>query len=277
MKKRRVLIMYATMTRNTEKIAESFRDTFEAYNWDVTYLRLKGNLDWAALQDDLYFDDYDAICLGSPIVGGAPLQIVQKLFSFGGGGDLEKSVQKKLDENKTGSEAAEAAARPAGPIWRKNRAPYAGVLNKSDSWPLGIVFSTYGGGFFGTKECIPTLEMLAHYLRSYNVNIIGKFCCAGKETGPAGIPTGVKPPKEFRPGKDLSLLEPADVEDAVIYEMADGTKKPGGYFFHYDMESKPGEREINKAKYFIQDFIEDYFMTYDGNPNVAISELISMS
>ena len=228
-------------------------------------------------RDFVYFDDYDAVCLGSPIVGGSPLQIVQKLFSFGGGGNLEKSVQKKLDENKTGLEAAEAAVAPKGPAWRKNKAPYAGVLNKSDSWPLGIVFATYGGGFYGTKECIPTLEMLAHYLRSYSVNVIGKFCCAGKETGPAGIPVGVKPPKVFMPGKDLSTLEAADVKDAVSYKLADGTQKPGSYFFHYDMESKPGERELNKAKYFIEDFVEDYFMTYDGDVNIAISELISMS
>ncbi|MCR5784222.1 MAG: hypothetical protein K6G40_01080 [Eubacterium sp.] len=277
MGKRRVLIMYATMTKNTEKIAQVYKETFEAYNWDVTYLRLKGNIDWKEMQKDLYFDDYDVICLGSPIVGGSPLQIVQKLFSFGGGGELEKSVQKKLDENKTGSEAAEAAVPPKGPIWRKNRAPYAGVLNKSDSWPLGIVFSTYGGGFYGSMEAVPTLEMLGHYLRSYNVNVVGKFCCGGKETGPAGIPNGVKPPKDFVPGKDISSLEPADVVDATVYEMADGTKMPGSYFFHYDLESKPGERELAKAKYFIQDFIEDYFMTYDGNPAVAISEIISIS
>ena len=75
-KQRRVLLMYATMTKNTEKIAEWFRQTFEHYGWDITYVKITARTDWAGLQDQLYFDDYDLICLGSPIVGGAPLQAV---------------------------------------------------------------------------------------------------------------------------------------------------------------------------------------------------------
>jgi hypothetical protein len=71
---------------------------------------MAANTDWAALQDKLYFDDYDLICLGSPIVGGSPLQPVIKALSFGGGGALEKSVQDNLDANK--QDAAAPAAKP---------------------------------------------------------------------------------------------------------------------------------------------------------------------
>ena len=276
MKKRRALILYATMTRNTEQVAGWFRETFKAYNWDVTCLRLKANLDWDALQPDLYFDDYDVVCLGSPIVGGGPLQAVVRAFSFGGDGGLEKKVQEKLDQNLSGTEAAEGAVPPKGPMWRRNAAPYAGVLNRSDRWPLGIVFTTYGGGFYGTGECIPTLEMLKLYLQNYSVNVVGKYSCAGRETGPGGIALGVKPPAVFIPGKDLSALPKADVTDAVTYEMADGTEKKGCYFFHYDHMNKPGPREEARARILISDFIEDYFMSYDGAPNIAISELISL-
>ena len=45
MKQRRALILYATMTKNTEKIAEWFRETFENYQWEVTMYRLKNNMD----------------------------------------------------------------------------------------------------------------------------------------------------------------------------------------------------------------------------------------
>lgn len=276
MAKRRVLILYASMTNNTEKVAVWFKETFEAYNWEVTCLRLRPKLNWSALQKDLYFDDYDVICLGSPIVGGGPLQAVVKAFSFGGDGSLERAVQKKLDDNKTGSDAAEGAVPPKGPMWRRNHAPYAGVLNKGDKWPLGVVFTTYGGGFYGTRECIPTLEMMKLYLTNYSVNVVGMYSCAGRETGPGGLEVGVKPPALFVPGEDIASLPKADVPDAVEYEMADGSKRPGCYFFHYDHMSKPGPREEARARILISDLIEDYFMSYDGEPNIAISSLISL-
>lgn len=275
MKRRRVLLMYATMTRNTEKVAEWFKETFEHYGWDVTYLRVANNTKWSELQDQLYFDDYDLVCLGSPIVGGQPLQCVIKAFSFGGGGALEKEVQANLDSKK--ADAAAEAKKPEGAMWRRHRAPAPGMPNHSDYRPYGIVFSTYGGGFYGSEECVATLELLKLYLNLNNVDVVGKFCCAGRETGPAGYPLGVKPKADFRPGKKNDDMPDADVCDAVLYPMGDGTQVPGSYFFHYDLESKPGPREEAKAKAFIADIVEDYFMTYDGERNPFISQIISMS
>ena len=89
-KQRRALILYATMTKNTEKIAVWFQETFQAYQWDVTMLRLKNNMNIDEIQPQVYFDDYDVICLGSPIVAGYPLKIVSKLFSLGAHSGLEE-------------------------------------------------------------------------------------------------------------------------------------------------------------------------------------------
>ena len=121
MKPRRALLLYATMTKNTEKIADWFRETFLHYGWEVTYLRIAANTDWVGLQDQLYFEDYDLVCLGSPIVGGSPLQAVIKAFSFGAGGALEKEVQNNLDSKK--ADAAAPAKKPEGANWRRHRAP----------------------------------------------------------------------------------------------------------------------------------------------------------
>lgn len=101
-KQRHALILYATMTRNTEKIAEVFEQTFRHYNWDVT--RFKMTLkpaDWEGMQEKLYFDDYDIVCLGSPIVAGYPITVVNKVFSLGAGGALEKEIQDNLDKGET--------------------------------------------------------------------------------------------------------------------------------------------------------------------------------
>ena len=68
--KRRALILYATMTKNTERIALSMKDGFEACGWECNCYRLKKSNKWADIQDNLYFEDYDVVCLGSPIVAG---------------------------------------------------------------------------------------------------------------------------------------------------------------------------------------------------------------
>ena len=95
--KRRALILYATMTKNTERIAFSMKDGFEACGWECNCYRLKKSNKWAEIQDNLYFEDYDVVCLGSPIVAGYPLTIINKLFSLGAGGELENNVQKMVD------------------------------------------------------------------------------------------------------------------------------------------------------------------------------------
>ena len=53
--------------------------------------------------------------------------------------------------------------------------------------------------------------------------------------------------------------------------------RTGSYFFHYDCHSRPGPREEAKARAFISDIVEDYFMTYDGVPNPPRSEIVSLS
>lgn len=274
MKARRALILYASMTHNTEKVANWFRETLEEYGWETFSVRMMANTDWAALQDQVYFDDYDLICLGSPIVGGSPLQPVIKAMSLGAGGALEKSVQDNLDAKK--EEAAVPTAKLGGPIWRRDRAPAPGMPNRSGPRPYGVVFTTYGGGFFGSDEATATLETLKQYLKLSNVDIIGRFSCAGKETGPAGYPVGVKPKADFRPGMAKDGPD-ADVCDAVLYRMGDGSLKPGSFFFHYDCDSKPGPREEAKARAFMADIVEDYFMTYDGVPNPPLSEVWALS
>lgn len=272
MKQRKALILYATMTSNTEKIATAFESVFDAYNWSVKRIRIRNQKELAERQDELYFDNYDVIALGSPIVGGMPLQPVIQAFSLGGGGKLEQSVGKELR-----GEKGQVPDQPPKGKWRRHDAPYAGVLNKPDSRPLGIVFCTYGGGFYGSEEAMPVLNTLKLYLNTYSVDVQGFFACGGREHGPAGYPMGVKPKAVFRPGPLDPSLPDAPVCDPVVYTMKDGTKKYGSYFFHYDLNSKPGPRELAKANAFAADFIEDFFMTYDGERNPPLSRIISIS
>ena len=285
MKQRRALILYATMTKNTEKIAEWFREMFEAYRWEVTMIRLKNNMDFDAVQPDVYFDDYDVACLGSPIVAGYPLKIVSKLFSLGAHSGLEENTTKNVEPG--GSFQLPGPGGPGGPgaapdqpmktadlEWRRsgNRGPFPGAIYKEQYQPLGIVFTTYGGGFYGSDECTATLEILKMFLQLNNVSVVGRFACCGKEFGPAGLQPGQKPMFYFNEDRT-----PAEVPETITYQMEDGSEFPASYFFHAKMWEKPSQRDKVKAQALIADFVEDYFCTYNGERNMVGSQYISIS
>ncbi len=277
-KQRRALILYATMTKNTEKIAQAFRDTFEHYRWEVQMIRLKNTMNIDEVQPQVYFDDYDVICLGSPIVAGYPLKIVSKLFSLGAHSGLEEqtaaTVEQGAKEFSAPAGSASPEDRPKELVWRRsgNRGPYPGAIYQHQFKPLGIVFTTYGGGFYGSDECTATLEILKMFLQLNNVAVIGKFACCGKEFGPAGLKPGEKP--MFNHAEDGSDLP---IPEAEVYKTADGTEFPATYFFHARMWDKPCDRDLVKARALIADIVEDYFCTYNGQRNMVGSQYISIS
>lgn len=275
--KRRALILYATMTKNTEKIAQAFAESFSYYNWEVTLFRMKASADWAGMQEKLYFDDYDVVCLGSPIVAGYPLTIVNKVFSLGAGGELESNVQELVDSgkgfelnNKTaggGPPSKTEGKKQVGAKWRRRSCSYPGGPCRDNYHPLGIVFTTYGGGFYGSGESKATLAALKLFLELNNVSVVGTFACCGKEFGPAGVPEGKKP----------NTMGHGELPDPVYYGTSAGEKIQGSYFFHNQMWNHPNQRDINKAKYLVADLVEDYFLTSDGMRGAVNSEYISMS
>lgn len=290
MKQRRALILYATMTKNTEKIAKVFEETFRHYNWDTTLFRLSMKpADWEGMQEKLYFDDYDIVCLGSPIVAGYPITVVNKVFSLGAGGALEKEIQDNIDKGeKQFDEKMEASSmknqsaiaksggpgsgKPPKPLigarWRKEMPPYRGIASQGAYRPKGIVFTTYGGGFYGSDEAATTLEALKMFLKLNDCDTVGIFACCGKEFGPAGLKEGEKP--QTMPGAP-------EVADPVYYETADGQKHQGSYFFHFSGWGHPSERDCMKAAALVSDIVEDYFMSYHGGVWESTSQYISIS
>ena len=294
-KQRRALILYATMTKNTEKIALAFEKAFRHYNWEVTLFRMTMKpADWEGMQEKLYFDDYDMVCLGSPIVAGYPLTVVNKVFSLGAGGALEKEIQSSIDkgatkfnegmeQNSMKNQAAIAKGatekKPGGPAgappkpligarWRKEMPPYRGVDTQGGYRPKGIVFTTYGGGFYGSDEALTTLEALKMFLKLNDCDTVGTFACCGKEFGPAGLEKGQKP--MAAPGQP-------EIADPVMYTNEDGEELQGSYYFHYGMWEHPSDRDCMKAYFMACDIIEDYYLSYHGDIWQSRSQYMSIS
>lgn len=283
--KGKALIIYSSITGNTEKVANWFRETFEHYCMEVTMVKIKNRMDWSQYAGKTYFEDFDVVCIGSPIIAGAPTSAMIKLFSPGGGSDLEKNVTANAEAGKSFNaggagfpkgmdpDKGEGSMMPMdGPQWSRpdytaGHYVYAGGMKPQGLYqPLGIAFTTYGGGESGSNECLPVLATLELYLRSRNCIPVGKFACCGMEFGPAGIKDGEKP-----------MVFGGDIPAPKVYFDADGNKHIGSYFFHTHMEQKPSPRDEMKAKALIADLVEDYFYSWNGERKPAGSQYISIS
>ncbi len=286
--KKKALILYASITGNTEKIAKAFQRSFEHYGFTVDMCKVTNKTEHVPKN----YQDYDVVCLGSLIIAGSPTAAVIKRFSLGGGSDLESNVTKNaeagLDFNAGGGglkgpgpngpmPGGPGGGMPpmGGPGGPDMDAPMgSGTLSYAGGpaphgiyQPLGIVFTTYGGGFYGSNEALATLETLKLYLETSSVKVIGKFACCGREFGPAGLADGVKP----------NIMGGGEIDDPVYYKDADGNYHAGSYFFHTHMNSKPCARDIQKAETLVADLVEDYFYSHDGIRKDVASQYISIS
>ena len=72
---KRNLIVYASRTGNTEKVAKELAKNFERYGWTNTLKKLPDDYD--AKNPDFNFDDYDFVCVGSPVISELPLDQIR--------------------------------------------------------------------------------------------------------------------------------------------------------------------------------------------------------
>ena len=291
--KKKALILYASITKNTERVATWFKETFEHYGMEVTMIKVLNGKRWLeGNEDKLYFDDYDVVCLGSPIIGGSPMKCMLTHFSAGAASSLEDNVAKNAErglgfnvggaggfaegEVKDGGPGMPPpppggpgmAPPPGGPphmiAWRREEImTYPGGPHKPGMYkPLGIAFTTYGGGFCGPSECLPVLQLLKLYLEDKGAKVIGRFACPGKEFGPAGLEDGETP---------MQIHEPP-----VYYKDADGNYHAGGFFHHTSNNQNPAPRHEAQARAFIASIVEDHFYTWDGKRREPDSEYVSI-
>ena len=264
---RKAIILYSSITGNTEQIAQKFYDVFKAYNFDVQLEKVHPSRDW--VKEPVYFDDCDILCIGSPVIAALPYKELSSVIGWSG---------KHVEFFKG------ARPDPSNPPRLK----------------LGVAFATFGGTVAGPRECIATLELEKEYLQLYGFTPVAQFACPGKQLrhGPvdelneklkididdaqALLQRYKEDPKasEFEE-MDLKTLEivkrAAESEDtdqegntlmAGLRNMAEndplGNGMPGSRFFHYDLQNRPNERDLTMADLFIREIIEDFFLTMDG-------------
>jgi hypothetical protein len=176
------LIIYESLTGNTEKVAMRFKQVFEKMGWECDTYKVKPdpNVKHPFYKNpqikDFPYDlrDYDFLCVGSPVQEGQPLkEMVNILFN-------NPYSPHSHGETITPEDEARMRANPFV------------ILGPQD--PKGIVFVTYSGVHMGPPEALPALASLEHEMVHLRFQCVGRFSC------PGGMRVGgVDMPKEPMP------------------------------------------------------------------------------
>lgn len=265
--KKRALILYVSLTGNTEKIANAFKGKILAEGWQCDMVKITNKTDFH--KDPVYFDDYDLVMLGSPIMAGLPSTWLGKNLG------LTASMPPQMYHNQSIMPGLMRAA--------KDEAPYA------------VVFATYAGSDAGPAECVATLEIESLYLKNLYCTVIGRFATPGGEYHHASVDTvadklGLDVDlasdilarfKENPDAEEFAKMPPHKLgelkkaagmgEQGPIHQpkeqkemdpekfqamMAAHGRNCGG---HYDINNRPNQRDFLKAEIFIEELLRDNF------------------
>lgn len=293
MKSYKALIVYSSITGNTEQVAMAFAETFREYNIAPTLVKLEGNYKGELIPEPER-NDYDFLLFGSPVIASLPYH--DFYIQFGAQDDYGS-------RNFDGGHGPIQGVKDGG----NGQPTFAGgVPMGMDPFGFGtnpkqhcIAFCTYGGFGQGPAEATATLEVLKEL--NHGKNNVGFFACPGKvrwfqsskrlaETmkinqfraqeliyrytqDPAG------PYFEDMDPAILSLIRTAAEEPleksfdfpALANNDPLGIGKPGSNFWSYDLQNRPNHRDLAMAKAFLSDIIEDYYLSDTGQPRDASS------
>ena len=247
---KKALILYATITGNSEKIAEAFRRVLEHYGFAVDMIKAKDAAHFIPIEG------YDLYVVGSGIVAGLPERNL--LAAFGAG-------------NYTGmKQLAEIGGDTGAPQWGRK-----GNVAK------GVTFLTYGGTRRGPSEIIASESLLEMMMTEMGIQVMGKFACPGSvhrdETHDQidGLAQKLNLPVEQ--ASQLLYLYKKDPENEAVKawpaETLEAVKTAASANIKVDMRlmgmprpwhnlaaDRPNDRDIAKAEIFMAELVEDVFI-----------------
>ncbi|OGO32522.1 MAG: hypothetical protein A2Z29_06950 [Chloroflexi bacterium RBG_16_56_11] len=174
---KKCLIIYASLTGNTEKVAFRFKSTFERNGWECDSFKIRKKAE-DILNPPFKLNDYDFLCVGSGIRVHLPYnEILNVLRRFRLGIDPRIALRNR-DETIPYIKGP-LPERP--PPWED-----PSIINHHRKIVLGpdskkaVVFTTYSGYEFGPKEAEPSMQLLALEIEHLSFKCIGQFCCPGR-------------------------------------------------------------------------------------------------
>ncbi len=244
------LILYQSKTGNTEKVALRFKKIFDKKGWDCSLFKVGKDTD--VVNPPFEYDDYDFLCVGSGVFKQLPpSEIVDIMFNV--------THPMPFKGSKPGRVHVQGMIIP-GP---KN----------------GVVFVTYNGGHLGPKEAEPALSLLEVEMEHLRFKCIGKFSCPGKMNfGGGGDAVGRvaqwfgwtkevarEKIQRYNANPDTPEFASFTIEDRQQMDRGKTTAQmpqggpPPARSWHWDLDNRPNERDLEKAEIFLEEILEDYY------------------
>ena len=170
---KKCLIMYSSLSGNTEKVALRFKDTFEKHGWECDNFKVTGKTDIMNLP--FKFKDYDFVCVGSGLILHLPSEEILNAIKIQTGVDRRPAVRFRMGE-RPGREQQAGSPKDKGDTKPHT---HRKIVLGPDAKPA-VVFATYAGFEFGPREAEPALQLLALEVEHTDFMCIGSFCCPGK-------------------------------------------------------------------------------------------------
>lgn len=252
---KRALIIYATITKNSEKLAQCFEKVLRHYGFEVDVFKAVDASHFVPIKD------YDLYLVGTGIVGGLPERNL--LAAFGAG---NYTNMKQL---------AEIGGDIGAPQWGR------GV-----KLAKGIIFLTYGGSRRGPGEIDAAASLLEMMMADMGIQLMGKFACQGSvhrnEThnqidglaqalnisvevaAPMLYTYKTEPDGEIVKSwseKELKAVKTAAASVQKVDMRLMGMPRS----WHNTAEDRPSERDLMKAEIFLSEFIEDVFIPNEAD------------
>ena len=156
----KALVLYASATGNTEKVAMRFKQTFEINGWQCDLIKVDKNI---VANPPLKYEDYDFLCVGSYVWMSQPSKEILHVLRPGLE-DLSASEPNPEEVQNMSEEQDRQGHKRIIPGNRK-----------------GIVFVTYAGAHLGPKEAEPSLSLLDMEMEHLGpFRCVGRFSCPGR-------------------------------------------------------------------------------------------------
>lgn len=288
MKSYKALIVYSSITGNTEQVAMTFAETFREYNIQPTLVKLEGNYRGEKIPEPER-GDYDFLLFGAPVIASLPYHDFYIQFgaqddygsrNFAGDRGPIQGVRERKEDGPTFQNGVPIGGDPFGAFGNPNQ--------------HRIAFCTYGGFGRGPEEATATLELLKEL--NHGQNNVGFFACPGRlrwfsaskrlseqlkinqfraqeliaryTEDPEGIYFSDMDPETLALVRQAAQQPPEESLDkpALVDNDPLGIGKPGSNYWTYDLQNHPDARDLAMAKAFLSDVIEDYYLSDTGQP-----------
>lgn len=231
------LIVYASRTSNTAKVAERFKSTLEKNGWQCDMYRVQQNSD--PMSFPYNFKDYDLICAGSGIRMHSPyieLLNVLRIPIYG----FDPRIMLKQTE---GIQLTDAETKKMQEVMKSGGGRrHAKIVLGADA-KKALSFATYAGYEFGAEEAQPALDWINLELAHLEVKIVGKFCCQGSMI--------MSNPLPGQTGGDSGNR----ANEMAQVNAGSRSNQPGAS--NMNQGSRPNERDLLRAELFIEKILED--------------------